>query len=140
MSAAISLAGLLASEQVTIGWHTRVPPAWEFDCAAIASAARELGVRGRIEVGCAEYANGRWGGMYSYERGVHRIRVKRASRAEYATRILWHELTHAAQHERGDTAGTRALGAGTEAYRNHPKEVEARATEEANAHRPLVRA
>lgn len=77
--------------------------------------------------------------MYSYERGVHRIRVLRRAGAQDATRILWHELTHAAQQTRGErTDGTRSYSGA--AYREHPREIEARESEARFGHIPLVRA
>lgn len=98
----ISLSAALEQPRVSVGWSTREQPAFWFDVRAIERAAERLGVVGPIQVGCAEYANGRWSGMYSNERGVHKIRVRRGSSARDASRTLWHELTHAAQHSRGD--------------------------------------
>lgn len=120
----VSLMGTLASSRVRVGWRTNIAPAWEFDLAAIGRACDELGVYGQVEVGCAEYPRGRWGGMYSHERDVHRVRVGRRFGAEDASRILWHELTHAAQTERGELVDTRGPG-----YWEHPLEVEARGNE-----------
>lgn len=128
----------LANARVTVGWRTRIAPTWAFDLAAIDRAADELGVRGPIHVGCAEYPRGRWGGMYSYERGIHRVRVRRAHSALEASATIWHELTHARQQTRGerDDGGTRsARGA---AYDLHPREQEARANEHRAITHPLV--
>lgn len=132
---AVSLNAAVTRSQVSVGWRTNIEPRWSFDLDAIRQACEFLGVRERVVVGCAEYANGRWGGMYSWDErlgGVHKIRVKRAASAEGAGRILWHELTHAAQRERdGRSAGTRTIRReqGLEAYRSHPAEVEARHNE-----------
>lgn len=127
----IALADLLQDSRVRVGWTTSRPAAWAFDLDAIRQAARELGVTGEVEVGCAEYANGRWAGMHSVHRGVHRIRVGRTLSAEDASRILWHELTHAAQWDRGERHSTREVlrDEGRDAYMTHPAEIEARANE-----------
>lgn len=135
---AVSLSACLASAQVRVGWTTNIPAAWEFDTVAIARACHELGVTGEVEVGCAEYARGRWQGMYSHERGIHRVRVGRRVSVEAASRILWHELTHALQHERGEREGTTRLRG--DAYRLHPKEVEARSNEYRAELEPLAHA
>lgn len=131
---------VLAQSRVRVGWRTNIAPAWEFDLAAIGRACDELGVYGDVEVGCAEYARGRWGGMYSNERGVHRVRVGRRQSASEASRTLWHELTHAAQWERGERESTQAVfrDQGSAAYADHPKEVEARANEQRADDCPLV--
>lgn len=136
----VSLSAVLASERVRVGWTTREPCAWSFDTDAIAHACDQLGVEGEVAVGCAEYANGRWGGMYSYERGVHRVRVGRRLSAEAASRVLWHELTHAAQQSRGTIVSTLAVrrDEGDDAYMAHPLEVEARANEQRAFAHPLA--
>lgn len=122
---------------VRIGWRTRIEPAWSFDLDALACAANELGLTCQVVVGCVEYPRGRWGGMYSHEQGVHRIRVRRAHTAEKASRTLWHELEHARQHEAGRTAGTSSLRG--QAYMQHPDEVDARAREAEHDRLPLAR-
>lgn len=110
-----------------VGWSTNIAPAWDFDLGAIANACEVLGVKAPVVVGCAEYPRGRWGGMHSVERGEHRIRVRRAHSAAAASRTLWHELSHAAQSDRGVEGGTAALSGA--AYTNDPREREARAAE-----------
>lgn len=135
-----------ARSQVRVGWRTNVEPSWEFDLDALALAARTLGLRLPIEVGCAEYPRGRWGGMHSCERRgtsyVHRVRVRRASSANSASRLLWHELAHAAQSER---LGTDAFDREYEreerrvGYERNPFEIEAREHEPRAYDHPLVR-
>lgn len=133
---AVSLMGVLAEQRVRVGWRTNIAPAWEFDLAAIGRACDDLAVYGDVEVGCAEYPRGRWAGMYSYERGIHRVRVGRRLSLADASRVLWHELTHAAQTERGETVSTAHLRG--VAYYAHPLEVEARANEPLALAHPLV--
>lgn len=141
----ISLAAALEPARVSIGWHTRTPAKWDFDLRAIARACEHLGVEQPVVVGCAEYANGRWAGMYSNERGTHKIRVRRSSSAHAASRTLWHELTHAAQHERGDSLDTgisasRASRLSAQAYNELPGEAEAKYNERLHARMfPLTR-
>lgn len=136
----ISLSAVLAAERVRVGWTTREPCEWSFDTNAIAHACDALGVIGDVEVGCAEYARGRWAGMYSHERGVHRVRVGRRLSVDEASRVLWHELTHAAQESRGEVADTCRVRReqGHAAYMAHPHEVEARENEERAFAHPLT--
>lgn len=138
----ISIAAQLERANVRVGWTTNVRPTWAFDLDAIRQACEYLGVRAPVVVGCVEWDNRRGrGGMHSYERGEHRIKVRRASDAERASRTLWHELSHAAQHDRGVKGGTLALrkSAGHEAYMNDPREVEAREAEAWHHSMPLTR-
>lgn len=136
----ISLAAVLATPRARVGWTTNVPPAWDFDLPAIERAAVALGVTQPVAVGCANYARGRWGGMHSFERDEHRIRVARWLSPERASRLLWHELTHAAQRDRGEVMGTARVRReeGRDAYLAHPLEVEARGNEWRADDEPLV--
>lgn len=132
---------LLASPApVRVGWRTRTAPAWDFDVPAIMRAARELGVSSPVEVGCVEWTRKRWDGLAAFDEGVHSIRVRRAADADEASRTLWHELTHAAQRDRGEhmDSGEVLRRRGFAAYRAHPHEVEARASEAQAARLPLV--
>lgn len=131
----------LAREQVRVGWRTAVDPDWGFDLDAIRAAVRELGLREPVQVGCAEYANGRWSGMYSHDADEgHRVRIGRRLSAEQASRTLWHELAHAAQRERGSTGGTRHLARRDRAaYESDWREVDARAHEANHDRLPLTR-
>lgn len=118
----------LARADVRIGWHTTNEPAWTFDVDALRRACVHMGVTRPVEVGCANYHRGRWGGMHSLERNVHRVRVAYWLPADAASRTLWHELSHAAQSDRGIPSGTRTLKG--DAYTNDPREVEAREAEQ----------
>lgn len=133
----VSLAALTSAPEVRIGWRTNVPPAWEFDVAAITNAARKLGVKGPIRIGCTEARRGRFDGLYMPEPNGHRISVWRRASAANASSIIWHELAHAAQEERGDHASTMQLRGA--AYTNDPSEVEARDVEARFGHIPLVK-
>lgn len=140
----VSLSAQLERAIVSVGWTTNIAPRWSFDLDAITRACELLGVRERVVVGCAEYPNGRWGGMYTWDErlgGQHKVCIVRAATAERASRLLWHELTHAAQYERGDDTDTRRLARRDySAYRSHPAEVEARRNESNHLMYPLTRA
>lgn len=121
-----------ARADVRIGWHTNATPAFDFDVPAMRRAVMHLGVTRPVEVGCANYHRGRWGGMHSLERGIHRVRVAYWLPPNDASRTLWHELSHAAQSDRGIPSGTAQLRRelGDDAYTNDPREVEAREAEQ----------
>jgi hypothetical protein len=138
---AISLAAVAQTAQVRVGWRTNVPPAWDFDVAAIAAAARELGVTRPIVIGCTEARRGRFSGLYMPEPNGHRISVWRRASAPEASSVIWHELEHAAQEERGDypDTGTGTYATRGDAYWNDPAEIGARRIEALHGHRPLVR-
>lgn len=139
---AVSLAAVAQTAQVRVGWRTNIAPAWEFDVAAIAAAARELGVRRPIVIGCTEARRGRFDGLYMPQSNGHRISVWRGASVPAASAIIWHELEHAAQEERGDypDTGTGTYATRGDAYWNDPAEVEAREIERVHGHRRLVRA
>lgn len=122
----------LARADVRIGWRTNHAPAWEFDIDAMRRACVHLGVTRPVEVGCANYHRGRWGGMHSLEHGIHRVRVAYWLPAGAASRTAWHELSHAAQSDRGIPSGTAQLRRelGDDAYTADPREVEAREAEQ----------
>ena len=130
-----------APPPVRVGWRTRLEPEWTFDVDAIEHAARELGVTSPVVVGAVEYRRGRWGGMHRVERGEHRISVPRWQTPEEASRVVWHELSHAAQHDRGVKGGTKAVARayGWGAYMADPREVEARDAEANHERLALVR-
>lgn len=101
---------------------------WHADASAIAQAARELGVTRPVRVIASPFRRGRWGGMHTLlANGVHEIRVATWTNADEASRTLWHELSHAAQSDRGVTGGTTRLRG--DAYTYDPREIEARAAE-----------
>lgn len=135
----------LANARVTIGWQTRIPPAWTFDLDAIGAAANELGIAWPIQVGCANYANGRWSGMHSceHDRAPHIVRVGRLLGTHDASRTIWHELKHAEQAERlGVETYDREYaryGRKGPGYRSNPFEHEARECEARATAHPLVR-
>jgi hypothetical protein len=132
-------------EQVTLAWSTRLAPVWEFDFDAIRDVANELGVRWPIRVGCAEYARNRKQGLHSCERdrAPHVITIGRTLDSADASRMLWHELTHAAQAERlgvdeFDRQYKAAGGHKGAGYRHNHFEREARAAEQLAHVTPLV--
>lgn len=144
--------------RVFLQWRTRKACAWEFDLDAIERAGRELGLR--LPVGLAVVEAG---GYWQTTDGAHRVKtadrgehahgitVRRSVDAERASRILWHELTHAAQAEAHPTGPHRfyreayavhsraRVGAYGGAYRANPFEVEAREAEANHERLPLAR-
>lgn len=119
-----------APPRVRVGWRTNRKPMYEFDIPAIERACDHLGVTRRVVVGAVN-ARRRWVGMH-HERDAndpdaHRVTCKVAQTLEEASRTLWHELSHAAQSDRGVKGGTSQLR-GRE-YDEDPREIEARAAE-----------
>lgn len=111
---------------VRIGWRTNAQPAWDFDLAAIERAIELLGVTRPVVIGAVN-ARRRWSGMHHDEGHQHRVTVAHWHTPAGASRTIWHELSHAAQSDRGVKGGTTRLR-GRE-YDMDPREVEARAAE-----------
>lgn len=132
----VSLTAVRERSRVRVTTLTNDPPEWTFDVPAILRACERLGVEGTIALSVVRYARGRWGGMYYGEGRAHAISVPRWHDANGASRVLWHELTHALQEERGDREPTQHLRG--DAYWHHPSEVEARANEYLGDAYPLV--
>jgi hypothetical protein len=84
---------------------------YEVDQMAVARAAAILGLQYRVRVLVRSYA---WGtGRYiGFSDGEHRIGVAADVTARRASRVIWHELTHASQVERcgGEGAFRRCGG------------------------------
>lgn len=112
---------------VRVGWRTNVKPCWDFDVAALERACKLLGVTRPVELGAVNSRRRRWAGMHHDEREQHRVTCAVWATPEGASRTLWHELSHAAQSDRGVPGGTSRLR-GRE-YDEDPREVEARAAE-----------
>lgn len=115
-----------AAPPVRVGWRTNAPPSWDFDLDAIQRARELLGVTRPVVIGCVN-ARRRWTGMHHDEGATHRITVAHWHTPEGASRTIWHELSHAAQADRGVPGGTSQLRG--RAYDMDPREVEARAAE-----------
>lgn len=111
---------------VRIGWRPNIQPCWEFDLGAIERACELLGVTRPVEIGAVN-ARRRWSGMRHDEGDQHRVTVANWHTPEGASRTIWHELSHAAQSDRGVEGGTSQLR-GRE-YDDDPREREARACE-----------
>lgn len=134
---------LSAITNVRVGSYTTTPPRWEFDVPAIEAAARSLGLRRPVTVGCARYLSGRWEGMHIYANERHEINVSCSLTADKASRLLWHELAHAQQRERiGPRFSLEYMAAGGRkgpGYRANRFEHEAQAMEARAELEPLVR-
>lgn len=142
-------------------WRSRKPCRWRFDLDRIQDAAVMLGITHPVLVGVVEA-----GGHYWTTHGTHRVKgpirtpdgkgpiltpdgfehpfhhrvtVRRTCGQHMASRVLWHELTHALQAERSnDPLGFYKRGgpyaqAGlprTRRYTENQFEVEANASED----------
>lgn len=119
-----------AAPPVRVGWRTNAKPGWDFDLDAIERARELLGVTRPVVIGCVN-ARRRFTGMHHDEGARHRITVAHWHTPEQASRTIWHELSHAAQSDRGVRGGTARLRG--LAYEQDAREVEARAAEENHA-------
>jgi hypothetical protein len=112
---------------------------WEFDHDAIEAAARELGLQAPVVAHRAVLDGPR--GEYWWTAGAggyHNVCVRHTLEPGEASEVLWHELGHAWQRERdGCTPRTGKLG--SDEYRSHPLEAEARTFERRAADHLLVR-
>lgn len=129
---------------VRASYGTRIQPSWTFDTSAIRHACELLGVSAPVVICCAEYRRGRWSGMHSFEHGAHRVRIARWASANRASEILWHELTHCAQRDRGEDMSqafslTARSRLSREQYDADPRENEAHCNEVHAEFYPLVR-
>jgi hypothetical protein len=72
---------------------------FDVDDAAVAQASQQLGVTLPVRVFKRRYAHAT-GNYLGIRDGAHRIGVHCELASAEASRVLWHELTHAAQAER----------------------------------------
>jgi hypothetical protein len=79
-------------------WNADVPR-WEADPRAIEAAMRVLGLKRPVHVKPTRMwqSAGLYGG---FDKGYHVIYVAYNLRSDAASRVIWHELTHALQRER----------------------------------------
>lgn len=141
----VSLARVRSGARVRVASMSSDPPAWTFDVPAIERACERLGITHEVVLACAHYGSGRYGGMHKRQARaggakVSAINVANGTPAERASRVLWHELTHAAQYARGSNMGgtRRLMREDYAAYLEHPHEEEARGNEHLAHKHPLV--
>lgn len=135
------------------------PPTWAVDSEALEDAARLLRLKWRIHItrtsSRAHHGSHRLHIKRGWRTPAHYITVEKVSSVLESSRILWHELCHAAQAER--TAAHLPPGAtpsemndawgsvllcereDTFTYANRGTEVEAKSYENAAAHMPLTK-
>lgn len=104
------------------------PAPWSLDHVAIEHAQHHLGLQHPVKVNLVDGTNGQYHGLN--EDGHHEIDLVRWLNPESASKQLWHEMTHAVQHERDPYAWSQVTDnnqdQGFDQYRNHPEEIEAR--------------
>lgn len=113
---------------------------WRVSERAVRRAARRVGITKPVSV-VYFYATER-GGQYNYENGRHVVYVATRGSREFASEVIWHELTHARQCEKYGTMSAfmneyrkyslpRVNHSG---YESNPFEVEARKIEDRYSH------
>lgn len=92
------LADALAAPRASVG--ASAPAAWRVDEQALERACSRLGLKRPVRVHVTRGRGGRRkDGLHRVERGVHVLSVVAGTSAVEASRVLWHELEHAAQEE-----------------------------------------
>jgi hypothetical protein len=125
-------------------WHPRTaaaPNPWSVDHAAIEKARRHLDLHQPVKINLVKGTHGQYHGLGPEG---HEIDVVSWLKPESASKQIWHEMTHALQHEKdphGFQHGMQgywdAYDQSHQDYLNHPWEIEARQNAEAHPF-PLV--
>jgi hypothetical protein len=122
---------------------------FDVDPDAIEQARAHLGLEHPVNINLVPQAISQSGEYYSggyrgMQDGAHRFDLVSWLRPETASKLMWHELTHAAQYERDPNAWQQGMPSylrqqaqGLEAYKAHPWELEAKQKEQEHPF-PLV--
>lgn len=117
--------------------HTSAVQNFDVDPDALEQARAHLELEHPINVNLVPHAVQQSGGYYSgryqgIQDGAHQVDLVNWVKPDTANRLLWHELTHAAQHERdpqqwklGMPAYLDQQAQGYDQYMAHPWEMEA---------------
>jgi hypothetical protein len=112
------------------------PPPWSVNPNALEQAGRHLGLHHPVKINLVKGTRGQYQGLGP---DGHEIDVVSWLKPESASKQIWHEMTHALQHERDPHGFQFGMQGYWDAYHqshgdylNHPWEVEARQTAEAH--------